>query len=299
MRPGRWWWRPARSRPATPPRAWARRQGAAAAAARCWCSSIREPSRRPSSSAAPVSEHLRLGGLLSIQPYRRMRRIRDRLVAFVDLVTAMAVGGMDARRTRRAGHGRVRRLHGRATAPSTSRSPATSSSARSPGYPALARRFAGRGPGRPHPARSRMRSSCTRDRARRTGRRARRRTCSPACAARRCAPVPRIGLWVVATALPSRARARAGPGRRAWPSAQRCTRRARSSSRSSCVASGTTDGRPRCSTRCRCSRSSARSAWSRLHRPPYADAVIQSATIAGRDVASLRRPGTRSGRRRR
>ncbi len=123
---------------------WARRQGAAAAGGEVLV--FLDPGTVPSPEflRRAVTEHLRLGGLLSIQPYRRMRRILDRLVAFVDLVTAMAVGGMDATRT----GGRVTGAFGACMVCHRADYLAVAGNVelRSiPGYPALARRFAGAG----------------------------------------------------------------------------------------------------------------------------------------------------------
>jgi 4,4'-diaponeurosporenoate glycosyltransferase len=126
------------------PTGWARRQGAAAAGGDVLV--FLDPGTEPAPEflRRAVSEQLRLGGLLSIQPYRRMRRIRERLVAFVDLVTAMAVGGMDASR---AG-GRVTGAFAACTVCNRADYVAVAGNVelRSiPGYPALARRFAGAG----------------------------------------------------------------------------------------------------------------------------------------------------------
>jgi 4,4'-diaponeurosporenoate glycosyltransferase len=76
---------------------WARRQGAAAASGSVLV--FLDPGTEPGPEflRRAVAEQLRLGGLLSIRPYRRTHGVRDRLGAFVDLVTVMAVGGVDAR----------------------------------------------------------------------------------------------------------------------------------------------------------------------------------------------------------
>jgi len=123
---------------------WARRQGAAAAGGEVLV--FLDPGTEPAPEflRRAVTEHLRLGGLLSIQPYRRMQRLRDRLVAFVDLVTAMAVGGMDATRT----GGRVTGAFAACMVCHRADYVAVTGNVelRSiPGYPALARRFAGAG----------------------------------------------------------------------------------------------------------------------------------------------------------
>ena len=77
---------------------WARRQGAAAASGSVLV--FLDPGTEPGPEflRRAVAEQLRLGGLLSIRPYRRTHGIRDRLGAVGDLVTVMAVGGVDARR---------------------------------------------------------------------------------------------------------------------------------------------------------------------------------------------------------
>jgi 4,4'-diaponeurosporenoate glycosyltransferase len=121
--------------------AWARRRGAAAAGGGVLI--FLDPGTEPAPEflRRAVTEHLRLGGLLSIAPYRRMRRIRDRLAAFVDLVTVMAVGGVDATRT----GGRVTGAFAACMVCSRDDFLAVTGSAelRSiSGYPALARRFA-------------------------------------------------------------------------------------------------------------------------------------------------------------
>lgn len=126
------------------PTAWARRQGAAAAGGEVLV--FLDPGTEPSPEflRRVVTEHLRLGGLLTVAPYRRMRRIRDRLAAFVELVTVMAVGGTGASR----GGGRVTGAFGACMVCTRADFLAVSGNVelRSiPGYPALARRFAGAG----------------------------------------------------------------------------------------------------------------------------------------------------------
>ena len=133
-----------------------------------------------------VNEQLRLGGLLSVAPYRRMRRIRDRLAAFVDLVTVMAVGGVDATPT----GGRVTGAFGACMVCSRADFLSVTGNAELRSIPWLSRAGAplcGRGADRARPARSRRGGA----RIRRAGHGARRldeRAREPG--GRVCAPMP-------------------------------------------------------------------------------------------------------------